>query len=51
MAFTNTPPLLVPMRAKQELLGTNPIYVATPAKDGDSFLLDMASTAVALGKV
>jgi hypothetical protein len=51
MAFTNTSPLLVPTRAKQEVLGTNPICVAAPAKDGDSFVLDMATTAVALGKV
>ncbi|XP_060585806.1 uncharacterized oxidoreductase YjmC-like [Ruditapes philippinarum] len=51
MAFTNTSPLLVPTRAKQEVLGTNPICVAAPAKDGDSFVLDMATTAVALGKI
>lgn len=51
MAFTNTSPLLVPTRAKEEVLGTNPICVAAPAKDGDSFVLDMATTAVALGKI
>lgn len=51
MAFTNTSPLLVPTRAKQQVLGTNPICVAAPAKDGDSFVLDMATTSVALGKV
>ncbi|KAK3603644.1 hypothetical protein CHS0354_017361 [Potamilus streckersoni] len=51
MAFTNTSPLLVPTRAKKEALGTNPICMAAPAKDGDSFVLDMATTAVALGKV
>ncbi|XP_060585808.1 uncharacterized oxidoreductase YjmC-like [Ruditapes philippinarum] len=43
MAFTNTSPLLVPTRAKQEVLGTNPICVAAPAKDGDSFVFDMAN--------
>lgn len=51
MAFTNTSPLLVPTRAKQVTLGTNPINLAAPAKDGDSFVLDMATTSVALGKV
>lgn len=51
MAFCNTSPLLVPTRAKQVTLGTNPINLAAPAKDGDSFVLDMATTAVALGKV
>ena len=35
----------------QGVLGTNPICVAAPAKNGDSFVLDMATTAVALGKV
>ncbi|XP_077869473.1 putative oxidoreductase YjmC [Saccoglossus kowalevskii] len=33
------------------MLGTNPITCAAPAKDGDSFVLDMATSAVALGKV
>ena len=32
-------------------MGTNPISVAAPGKDGDSFVLDMATSSVALGKV
>ena len=32
-------------------MGTNPLSVAAPAKNGDSFVLDMATSAVALGKV
>ncbi|KAL7857750.1 hypothetical protein AOLI_G00178520 [Acnodon oligacanthus] len=32
-------------------VGTNPISVAAPAKNGDSFVLDMATSAAALGKV
>ncbi|KAJ8249086.1 hypothetical protein GJAV_G00231030 [Gymnothorax javanicus] len=51
MSFTNTSPLVVPTRAKKCTLGTNPISVAAPANDGDSFVLDMATSAVALGKV
>ncbi|XP_071108497.1 uncharacterized oxidoreductase YjmC-like [Haliotis cracherodii] len=51
MAFTNTSPLLVPTRAKDRTLGTNPISVAAPANNGDSYVLDMATTAVALGKI
>ncbi|XP_058501351.1 uncharacterized oxidoreductase YjmC-like [Solea solea] len=51
MSFTNTSPLVVPTRGKACTLGTNPISVAAPAKDGDSFVLDMATSAVALGKV
>ncbi|XP_059176723.1 uncharacterized oxidoreductase YjmC-like isoform X2 [Physella acuta] len=51
MAFTNTSPLMVPTRAKKATLGTNPIACAAPANNGDSFVLDMATTAVALGKL
>nr|ADO28406.1 malate dehydrogenase [Ictalurus furcatus] len=51
MCYTNTSPLVVPTRGKECTLGTNPISVAAPAKDGDSFELDMATSAVALGKV
>ncbi|XP_015780246.1 PREDICTED: uncharacterized oxidoreductase YjmC-like [Acropora digitifera] len=32
-------------------IGTNPLAVAAPAKAGDSFQLDMATSAMALGKV
>ena len=35
----------------QQVLGTNPICMAAPGKDGDSFVLDMATSSVALGKV
>ncbi|GFR84180.1 malate dehydrogenase [Elysia marginata] len=51
LAFTNTSPLMVPTRATQTSLGTNPIACAAPANNGDSFVLDMATTAVALGKL
>ncbi|XP_060742825.1 uncharacterized oxidoreductase YjmC-like [Tachysurus vachellii] len=51
MCYTNTSPLVVPTRGKECTLGTNPISVAAPANDGDSFELDMATSAVALGKV
>lgn len=51
MSCTNTSPFLVPTRAKEAGLGTNPITVGAPAKGGDRFLLDMATTAVAVGKV
>ncbi|CAH0590106.1 unnamed protein product [Chrysodeixis includens] len=51
MAFTNTSPLLAPTRSKQSALGTNPIAVVAPAAQGESFYLDMATTAVAVGKI
>ncbi|KAL5487347.1 hypothetical protein EMCRGX_G019936 [Ephydatia muelleri] len=52
MSFTNSSPLVVPTRAKQNILGTNPIAVAAPAcSNEDSFVLDMATSTAALGKV
>ncbi|XP_017781988.1 PREDICTED: uncharacterized oxidoreductase YjmC isoform X2 [Nicrophorus vespilloides] len=51
MSFTNTSPFMAPTRSKEAVLGTNPISLGAPAKDGDSFVLDMATTAVAVGKV
>lgn len=51
MAFTNTSPGLVPTRAKVNTLGTSPICVVAPAKGEDSFILDMATTSVARGKI
>ena len=35
----------------QEMLGTNPIAFGAPGIEGDDFMLDMATTAVAVGKV
>ncbi|PSN40099.1 hypothetical protein C0J52_13746 [Blattella germanica] len=51
MSFTNTSPLMSPTRATRAALGTNPISLAAPAKNGDSFVLDMATAAVAVGKI
>ncbi|XP_038054703.1 uncharacterized oxidoreductase YjmC-like isoform X2 [Patiria miniata] len=51
MSFTNTSPLVVPTRAKKPVLGTNPLSLAAPAEKGDSFVLDMATSTVALGKI
>jgi len=51
MSFTNTSPLIVPTRAREVTLGTNPLSVAAPGKNGDSFVLDMATSCVALGKI
>lgn len=35
----------------QSALGTNPISMAAPATDGDSIVVDMATTTAAMGKV
>ncbi|KYB26267.1 uncharacterized oxidoreductase YjmC isoform X1 [Tribolium castaneum] len=51
MSFTNGSPMVAPTRAMEGALGTNPISVAAPALDGDSFVLDMATAAVAVGKI
>ncbi|XP_076680077.1 putative oxidoreductase YjmC [Andrena cerasifolii] len=48
---TNTSPLMVPTRSNDVGLGTNPLSLGMGASDGDQFLLDMATTAVALGKI
>lgn len=48
---SNTSPLAVPTRAKNSFFGTNPFCLGAPAQDGDNFLLDMATTTVAVGKI
>ncbi len=48
---TNSGRLAVPTGGRQPMLGTNPFAFAIPAEDGDSFVLDMATTTVALGKL
>lgn len=51
ISMTNSSPSMCPTRSSQHALGTNPISLAAPAENGDSFVLDMATTAVALGKI
>ena len=51
MAFTNTSPLVASNRGKKGFIGTNPISLAAPGKEDDSFVLDMATSAVAVGKI
>lgn len=51
MSFTNTSPFLTPTRSKVPALGTNPLAVAAGGRGDDKFVLDMATTAVAVGKV
>ncbi|XP_017121757.1 uncharacterized oxidoreductase YjmC [Drosophila elegans] len=51
MSMTNTSPLMAPTRAKEAALGTNPLSLGANATNGDQFLLDMATTAVAVGKI
>lgn len=51
MAMTNATPLVVPTFAREPLLGTNPIAVAVPAGREAPFVIDLATSTVAWGKV
>jgi LDH2 family malate/lactate/ureidoglycolate dehydrogenase len=51
IASTNSAGLAAPTFGRSLKLGTNPLAYAIPAEDGDSFVLDMATTTVALGKL
>ncbi len=51
MSFTNATPIVVPTGAKNPVIGTNPISCAAPALNNDCFVLDMATSTVAKGKV
>jgi LDH2 family malate/lactate/ureidoglycolate dehydrogenase len=52
LSMTNAGPLMVPTFGSIPVLGTNPFSIAFPGGDtSDPFLLDMASTSVAFGKV
>ncbi|WP_420154882.1 Ldh family oxidoreductase [Siphonobacter sp.] len=50
-SMTHAGPLVTPTFSKERLLGTNPICVAMPAKEEPPFLLDMATTTAAYGKL
>jgi L-2-hydroxycarboxylate dehydrogenase (NAD+) len=48
---TNSGPVVAPLGGRTKQLGTNPIAVAAPADQEEAFLLDMATSAVAGGKL
>lgn len=50
-AMTNASPLVAPTFSTERLLGTNPISVAIPAGKQKPFVLDMATTTAANGKL
>jgi len=49
IVMCNASPLVAPWQGKDQRFGTNPICVSVPGPD--SWLLDMATTTVALGKI
>lgn len=51
MAMTNASPLVAPTNGKERMLGTNPICYAIPAGEEPAFVVDMASSAAANGKL
>lgn len=51
MSFTNTRVCSIVTNGKETILGTNPICVAIPQDQGIPFMLDMATTTVAHGKI
>jgi LDH2 family malate/lactate/ureidoglycolate dehydrogenase len=51
ISMTNAAPQVVPTYGKRALLGTNPLSVAAPAGSERPFILDMATSVVAAGKV
>jgi ureidoglycolate dehydrogenase (NAD+) len=51
IAMTHTDKIVVPFGGKEAFLGTNPIAYGVPAKTSKPFILDMATSNVALGKI
>lgn len=51
IALTNSQPLVAPTYGRTAVLGTNPIAVAAPSGKAYPYLLDMATSAVAYGKI
>lgn len=49
IVMCNASPIVVPWQGKEKLLGTNPICMSLPGPE--TWLLDMATTTVAMGKI
>jgi LDH2 family malate/lactate/ureidoglycolate dehydrogenase len=51
ISFCNATPLVPPWQGREPRFGTNPICMALPGAAEESWLLDMATTTVAMGKI
>jgi LDH2 family malate/lactate/ureidoglycolate dehydrogenase len=51
IAMTNAAPRTLPTFGKEPMVGTNPLSLAAPAGEEPAFVLDMATSTVAVGKV
>jgi L-2-hydroxycarboxylate dehydrogenase (NAD+) len=50
-AMTNSTALVAPLWGAERMLGTNPIAIAFPGKEEPPIVIDMATSAVAYGKI
>ncbi|MDY6825612.1 MAG: Ldh family oxidoreductase [Bacillota bacterium] len=51
LVITNSSPAIAPFGGKRPLLGTNPMAVGIPGRDGANIIVDMASSVTARGKI
>lgn len=51
VAMTNASPLVAPVFGAKPMVGTNPLAIAAPTRDGRPLLLDMSTSTVAFGKI
>ncbi len=51
ISLTNSSPLVAPTRARDPLIGTNPIAIAAPVRGREPFCLDMATSTVPRGRI
>ena len=51
MAFSNTRPLMPAPGGAERLVGNNPLAIAVPGPDGAPIVLDLATSASAMGKI
>src|SRR5438874_10273135 len=51
LAMTNSTKLVAPLWGAEPMLGTNPIAIGFPGKEEPPIVIDMATSAVALGKI
>ncbi|KAJ8943989.1 hypothetical protein NQ314_009572 [Rhamnusium bicolor] len=51
LSFSNCSPLMVPTNAKNVALGTNPLTIAAPGESCDVMVVDMSTTASAIGAI
>lgn len=51
ISLTNSQPLTIPTYGRTRMLGTNPISIAFPGGGEEPFVLDMATSVVAIGKM